>query len=147
MKKDVKIYLVLTLIVLIIIVGIFYVKENNTQTPEEKTMKCISNKATLYSRTTCSHCMDQKEILGQYASLFKITECDETPQLCPEITGTPTWEINGKLYSGVKSIKELADLTNCECNANINVVKNNTEICDVNNQNNTCTTEVQNICS
>lgn len=146
MQKDTKIYLSLAVIIIIIILGIFYIKSNNT-TPEEKTMKCISDKAIMYSQTTCVHCKQQKEILGQYLSLFKIIECDKTPELCLQITGTPNWEINGKLYGGVKSIKELADLASCECNANINVIKNSSETCNINNTDANCTTAAQTICT
>lgn len=132
-----------------IIVGILVYKNYNQITPEEKTMRCIAEKSVLYSKTTCVLCKQQKEILGNYIELFKIAECDETPEICllKQIKATPTWEINGKLYSGVKSIKELADLAGCECNVNINVVKNMSETCPVEETDKNCTTEVQTICS
>jgi hypothetical protein len=148
MKKDTLIYLVLVIIVALIIVGILWIKNNNV-TPEEKTMKCIASKLTMYSQTTCIHCKQQKEILGEYVSLFKIIECDKTPQLCgiEGLGGTPTWEFDGKLYPGVKSIKELADLSGCECNANINVLKNDTETCTVGAQDQNCTKPAETICT
>jgi len=135
--------------VLLIIGGISAYKQYTKTTPEEKTMRCIANGAVLYSKTTCVFCKQQKEILGQYISFFKIIECDEAPEICQlkQITGTPNWEINEKFYRGVKSIKELADLVGCECNANINVVKNSSETCSVEDTNKTCTTEVQTICT
>ena len=146
MNKDTKIYLSLVVIVILVIIVILYMKTNG-ETPEEKTMKCISSKAIMYSQTTCVHCKQQKEILGQYLSLFKIIECDKTPELCLQITGTPTWEINGKLYGGVKSIKELADLVGCECNANINVVKDASENCTLEQKDKNCTEPAQTICT
>ena len=149
MNKDTKIYLILIIIVILIIGVIYYIKNNNKITPEETTMKCISSKAILYSKTDCSHCKQQKQILGEYSNLFNIIECDKQPILCSKnsITGTPTWEINGKFYQGVKSIKELSDLTGCECNANVNVIKNTSiETCNINSDQQ-CTEEVENICT
>jgi len=149
MRKDTLIYLTLVVIVILIIVGILWIKNNN-QTPEEKTMKCIASKANLYSQTFCTGCKQQKAILGEYTSLFKIIECDKTREVCDlkGITGTPTWEINGKLYPGIKSIKELADLAGCECNTNIEVLKNESETCTIEDQNNqSCTKPVETICT
>jgi len=149
MNKDIKIYLTLVVIVLIIISGIYYFKNVSQQTPEEQTMKCIASKIILYSQTDCSHCKQQKQILGEYLSLFNIIECDKETDLCikKEIIGTPTWEIDGKLYQGVKSIKELSDITGCECNANVNVIKNTSiETCNTNPEQE-CTTPVDNICT
>jgi len=149
MKKDTKIYLSLVVIVIIIIAGIFYIKNLNNLTPEEETVKCISSKAILYSQTECSHCKQQKQILGTYSGLFKIIECDKEPEKCmaKEITGTPTWEINGKLYQGVKSIRELSELSGCECNPNFKVIKNNSIItCNINSSQE-CLIPAKNICS
>jgi len=149
MKKDTKIYLTLGVIILIVIAGISYIKSTNQVTPEEGTIKCIAQKAILYSQTDCSHCKQQKQILGEYQSLFKIIECDKETDLCikKEITRTPTWEINGKFYPGIKSIKELSDIAGCECNANVEVVKNTSiETCNT-NQTQECTKPLENICS
>lgn len=147
MNRDTKIYLSLVVIVIIIIAGIYYLKSNNQTTPEEQTMKCIASKAILYSQTTCSHCKQQKEILGEYVKLFTVIECDKEPSKCIEIKGTPTWKINEKYYEGVKSIKELADTAGCECNANINVIKNTSiQTCNTNTSQE-CTKPVENICT
>ena len=149
MKKETKVYLVLVVIVILVILVIFWVK-NDYETPEEKTMRCIASKATLYSKTSCTVCKQQKEILGEYVSLFKIIECDKEPELCSikKLESVPTWEINGELYLGVKSIKELADLASCECNANVNILKNNTETCTIEEQDDqNCTKPAETICT
>jgi glutaredoxin len=105
----------LVVIVLVVIAGIYYFKNLNKETPEEQTMKCIAGKAIMYSQTACSHCITQKEILGNYTSLFNIIECDKDFKKCSdaEITGTPTWIINGKKVSGSQTIKQLKELTGC----------------------------------
>ncbi len=149
MDRDIKIYLTLVVMVVLIVAGIYYWKNQSQLTPEEQTMKCIASKVVLYSQEDCPRCKQQKDILGEYINLFNIIECDKQTDLCikEEITGTPSWKINGKLYLGVKSIKELSDLTGCECNANINVVKNTSiENCNINTEQE-CTTPVDNICA
>ncbi len=73
----------------------------------------------MYSAYWCPHCHDQKELFGHEASSkLKIVECaadgaNNNRPLCEMkgIEGFPTWEINGKLDSGVKSLEELAELS------------------------------------
>jgi len=117
MNQDTKIYLSLVVIVVLIIAGIFYWKNLNRENPEEIVMKCISSKAAMYSQIGCSHCIEQKQILGNYANLFNITECNEgdNRQKCADmgIALTPTWIINGNKYPGLKSIAELKNITGC----------------------------------
>ena len=75
--------------------------------------------AVMYSAYWCPHCHEQKELFGkQAAAKLKVVECSADGQnsqrsLCEikGIEGFPTWEINGKLDSGVKSLKELAELS------------------------------------
>ena len=118
MNKDIKIYLTLVVIVLVIIGTIYYFKKINQEVPEEQTMKCIAGKAVMYSQTACSHCITQKQILGNYTSLFNIVECDKELKQCQDaqILGTPTWIINNtniQKIEGVQTIKQLKELTNC----------------------------------
>ncbi len=78
--------------------------------------------AILYTAYWCSHCHDQKTLFGKEAvSELQIVECakdgrDNQRELCDlkGITGYPSWEINGKLESGVIPLKELADISNFE---------------------------------
>ena len=118
MKKDNKIYLTLVVIVLIIIAGIYYFKNMNQDVLDQKTAECIASKAVMYSQTACSHCITQKQILGNYSSLFNIVECDKDIKKCQDaqILGTPTWIINNtniQKIEGVQTIKQLKELTNC----------------------------------
>ncbi len=73
--------------------------------------------AVKYSAYWCPHCHDQKEMFGQEASSkLNIVECaedgkDNKSDLCKAkgISGFPSWEINQRIESGVKSLNELAD--------------------------------------
>jgi uncharacterized membrane protein/glutaredoxin len=71
--------------------------------------------AKMYGAYWCPHCIDQKKQFGEAQKLVPYIECDSkgvNPQteLCQKkgITGFPTWEINGKMLSGERSLDELA---------------------------------------
>jgi len=73
----------------------------------------------MYGAFWCPHCTDQKELFGEAVQAVPYVECDPDgekaqPQLCQEkgIQGYPTWEIDGELYTGVRSLEELATLSN-----------------------------------
>ena len=76
--------------------------------------------AVMYNAYWCPHCHDQKEMFGKEASeKLTLVECakdgfNNQRELCEAkgITGFPSWEINGSIDSGVKSLKELAELSN-----------------------------------
>ncbi|OIP71408.1 MAG: Vitamin K epoxide reductase [Oscillatoriales cyanobacterium CG2_30_44_21] len=72
--------------------------------------------AKMYGAYWCSHCAEQKQIFGEAKSLIPYVECDAKgvnpqTQLCQQkgITGFPTWEIDGKMLSGRRSLEELAE--------------------------------------
>jgi uncharacterized membrane protein/glutaredoxin len=75
--------------------------------------------AVMYSAWWCPHCHDQKQLFGKEAAArLKVIECapdgrNSQKELCEakKIEGFPTWEINGRLDSGVKPLQELARLS------------------------------------
>lgn len=75
--------------------------------------------AKMYVLYTCPHCYKQKQLFGKEAvQELNIIECladgkNAQPQLCQaaKITSVPTWDINGKFYSGEQSLQKLADLS------------------------------------
>ena len=71
----------------------------------------------MYGAYWCPHCYIQKQLFGAAATRqLTYIECATTnntqAQICKEagIRGYPTWEINGELYPGVRSLSELANL-------------------------------------
>ena len=67
----------------------------------------------------CSHCYDQKQAFGKeaYEKYIQYIECasdgaDNQVGFCKEskVPGYPTWQINGKLYPGQKTLDELETL-------------------------------------
>ncbi len=77
--------------------------------------------AAMYGAFWCPHCEDQKALFGDAVDQVPYVECDPEgedaqPELCQakEIQGYPTWEIEGELYPGTRSLEELAQLTGFE---------------------------------
>ncbi len=88
--------------------------------------------AKMYGGFFCSHCYEQKQLLGREAfkSNIKYIECHpegQNPQvaLCEKegITGFPTWEIKGKKYPGVRPPEELAKLSDYQGSQNFKYSK------------------------
>ncbi|MCX5928408.1 MAG: vitamin K epoxide reductase family protein [Synechococcus sp. LacPavin_0920_WC12_MAG_50_7] len=75
--------------------------------------------AVMYTAYWCPHCHEQKELFGKDAAAkLNIVECavdgkNSQAALCEskKIDGFPSWEINGKIDSGVKRLNQLADLS------------------------------------
>ena len=82
--------------------------------------------AKMYSAYWCPHCHEQKELFGKEAvSFLPYVECDANglnpqPDLCKSknIQGYPTWEIDGKLYSGRQPLADLANYANYQGDRN-----------------------------
>ncbi|MEN9496930.1 MAG: hypothetical protein RLZZ516_1440 [Cyanobacteriota bacterium] len=75
--------------------------------------------ARIYTAYWCPHCHEQKELFGREATAkLTVIECapdgrNSQKALCDQkkIDGYPSWEINGKIDSGVKPLAKLADLS------------------------------------
>ncbi|MDJ1174920.1 vitamin K epoxide reductase family protein [Roseofilum capinflatum] len=75
--------------------------------------------AKYYGAYWCPHCHEQKELFGQEAaSNIDYVECaadgvNAQVEQCKAagVQAFPSWEINGQLYAGVRSLNELADLS------------------------------------
>ncbi len=75
--------------------------------------------AKMYGAYWCPHCIDQKNKFGEAQKLIPYVECAPNPPkgvksetaLCEQkgIKGFPTWEINGKMLSGERTLDELAN--------------------------------------
>ncbi|HEY9809954.1 MAG TPA: hypothetical protein V6D13_11560 [Halomicronema sp.] len=85
-----------------------------------------SQNAKMYAAYWCPYCHAQKDLFGKEAfTTINYIECDPKgrnakPEMCRQanIKGFPTWEINGKFYPGMKSLKELAKISNYKGNQN-----------------------------
>ena len=74
--------------------------------------------ARMFGAFWCSHCYEQKQALGLEAMRsIPYVECDREGyngrrDLCKEkeVPGYPTWEINGELFPGERSLGELREI-------------------------------------
>lgn len=74
--------------------------------------------AKLYGTYWCPYCNKQEELFKDAIKKVQVVECDPKgenaqPQLCnaARVSSYPTWEINGKMHRGVRSLEELAVLS------------------------------------
>lgn len=97
-------------------------KEFSDKNALETFTKCLSEKgAKMYGAYWCSHCNEQKEMFGDLFENIEYVECaeEDNPRVqtiaCQqaEISGYPTWEINGQKYPGKQSFEALAKLSGC----------------------------------
>ena len=84
------------------------------------------NNIVMYSAYWCPHCHDQKQLFGKEAvKELKVIECakdgkDNQYELCQTkgISGFPSWEINGEIYSGTRDLNDLAAATGYQGDSN-----------------------------
>ena len=77
------------------------------------------NGVVKYSAYWCPNCLNQGELFGKQAyKELNVVECardgkNSQTQLCIDknIKGFPSWEINGKIFLGIQTLKELSSLT------------------------------------
>ncbi len=79
------------------------------------TATCIASKSTLYVKTGCPYCEEQKELFGENFKYLNVVDCVEEPAICTKagIIGVPTWVIDDEKIEGVQSIAKLKELTGC----------------------------------
>jgi glutaredoxin len=106
-------------IVILLIIGIalyFAIGKTANVTVSVEAAQYIGNHSIVYVQAGCSHCIDQENLFGANWKYINALDCVATQantQICinNNISGTPTWVINGKQYVGVQSIQTLENLT------------------------------------
>lgn len=98
---------------------------DNPSTPQALTVALALKKANakVYTAYWCPYCHDQGELFGKEAfAIVAPVECakdgkDNQVKLCDakakefgDNFGFPTWEINGKFYTGVQQLDQLAKI-------------------------------------
>lgn len=79
--------------------------------------KCLTDKGVvMYGSKTCPHCQNQKKMFGDSFKYVNYIDCIDNSTQCVEkgIQYVPAWYIDGKLYTGEKTIEELKSLSGCE---------------------------------
>ncbi len=112
-KRLISWIIFLAILLLAGIILFFKYSQEDKQTIQSDVIKCIGEHSTLYVQLGCHYCKMQEDMFGDSLKYLKIVDCFYTPENCSNIKGTPTWEINGKYYLGVRNIDELKNLTGC----------------------------------
>jgi hypothetical protein len=130
MKKSLRnsLFFGTVLLIIFIIFFINYFQGDNHLTTKE--LEFLSKNSVLYIQKTCGHCINQELLLQeelkyhkidldirQYFTLFDCSEdlekrnyCFNNPNPEKNLIGTPTWEIQGNLYTGYKTINQLKEI-------------------------------------
>lgn len=94
-------------------------KEKNDYIAQETLGQCLTSKGDIfYGAYWCPHCAEQKRLLGDDLKNVNYYECEDSEdhlKYCMNqgIKAYPTWEINGKMYEGTLSLKQLSNLSGC----------------------------------
>ena len=117
-KPSLKKYLIISIIVLILffLAATFYSSAKKTGKYDDFA-KCLTSKgAIIYGNDYCSYTNKQLNFFGKSSTYLNYTKCLDNTALCDEkkILSTPTWEINGRMYSGVQTFEKLSEITGCE---------------------------------
>jgi len=106
----------------------FSVTESSSESQIALAKHLKATDAVMYGAHWCSHCFDQKNLFGvQALADMPYIECDpngkdakpdvcqakfkEAEQQLKTQVGFPTWEIDGKFYSGTRPLQELAQFS------------------------------------
>ena len=95
--------------------------------PEKPYLKALAihlrdSGARFYGAYWCPHCREQKELFGASADRLPYVECTPEGRTGPlnftcvanEVKDYPTWVIDGRRYTGLVSVEQLAALSNFE---------------------------------
>lgn len=124
MQRGTKSILIWSVVVIIIVAGILFLVQTNSKPGKlDQFAQCLKDKgAVFYGAFWCSHCQNQKAMLGKSAEFLPYIECS-TPDgkgqlaICKEknITAYPTWEFtDGSRELGEVSLQKLSEKTGCQ---------------------------------
>ena len=78
--------------------------------------KCLTEAgAVMYGTNWCVHCQEQKGEFGKSFKYVDYVNCDINRADCISagVMVYPTWEIDGQLFPGSKSLQQLSQLSGC----------------------------------
>lgn len=115
MKKKSIVYIVI--IIGLILFGIYgTIKWITAPGKYDRFARCLTSKGiTMYGTDWCPYCKKQKAMFGKSFKYVNYVNCDFEKAKCNAagVRGYPTWVIEGKKYHGIRSLTELAMLSNC----------------------------------
>jgi hypothetical protein len=114
-KKNIKTYGLV--VVVIIALGYLGILVTSAPGSYDDFADCLTEDGVVvYGNDWCTYTKQQMAPFGNSFSKLKYVRCDDNKQLCDQkgVSITPTWEISGKIYSGIQSFQTLGELSGCE---------------------------------
>ncbi len=115
-KSNSKKYVVLAVLTIaIVLIAYSFYARNQRPGIYDDFAKCLGEKAVIYGNDFCSYTNQQVNMFGKSKKYLNYVKCIENEALCDNknVKITPTWEINGNMYEGVKSFETLSEASGC----------------------------------
>jgi parvulin-like peptidyl-prolyl isomerase len=74
---------------------------------------CIAQKATVYGTEWSSDTRAARDLFARQGVGLPYVACDRYPDACADVTGYPTWKIDGQMFVGRMSVEQLKDAADC----------------------------------
>lgn len=117
-KISFKKYFIWTAVILIVVlIGLSINAQGKKPGKFDEFAKCLTDKGIIvYGNDYCSYTTKQLGFFGKSQKILNYVKCIDNEALCNEkgVDITPTWEIGGVMYSGVKTFEALAGYSGCE---------------------------------
>jgi len=100
----------------IIILGVIYVSYSPVWFHQQTLAECLTAKGvTMYGADSCSHCQDQKALIGKDFENIHYINCEFDKKLCDSrgITSYPIWSFGNKVLVGTQTKSALASFADC----------------------------------
>jgi hypothetical protein len=107
-------YIVLAAIAIILLLWLFWPQAAVSQ---NSFGECLTtNGVTMYGSDQCSHCENQKKILGEDYKSINYVNCDFNEDECRQkgISFYPVWSRDNQVLAGVQSLQSLSEFSGCE---------------------------------
>ena len=116
-KKTKNYFIIIALIAAIAIFSYTFYARSQNPSAYDGFAKCLSSTgAVVYGNDFCQYTGNQLNMFGKSEKYLNYVKCVENKEICGSkgVKITPTWELNGKTYSGEQSFEKLSELTGCE---------------------------------
>lgn len=112
-----KYFIIIAVIIIIILIVLSILNYTKKPGKYDEFAKCLTEKGVvIYGNDFCQYTAKQLNFFGKSEKYLNYVKCSENQELCDQkgVSITPTWEINGEMYTQVQTFERLAELSGCE---------------------------------
>jgi len=112
-----KYFIWFAIVLIVVLIGLSINTQMKKSGEFDDFAKCLTEKgAIIYGNDYCSYTIKQLNFFGKSQKLLNYVKCINNEGLCNSkgVDITPTWEINGETYSGVKTFEDLSSYSGCD---------------------------------